>query len=140
MQTITPNHSSEQGRYIAKNIVKVCVVDGRSDDYLEWQSAAATGLVDLHFAATAAEALRLVASAAFDLWVVNSDLPDIGGHELCAMLKAHRPNARILVTADEYSTEAERRAWAARASMFACKPLAAEWLPAARPVSAESPR
>jgi response regulator RpfG family c-di-GMP phosphodiesterase len=58
-----------------------------------------------------------------DLWVVNADLPHVSGTELCTMLKSGAHSGAVYLVANAYSATIERQALAARATLFACKPL-----------------
>ena len=112
----------------ATRIPSVCVVDTRLDDYQGWESRGEAHSVRLHFVTSAAEALRLSRTTEVDLWVVNTELPGLSGCELCGMLKSQRAGATVYLVADHYSPETERAAWAARATMFGCKPQHQAWI------------
>jgi DNA-binding response OmpR family regulator len=77
---------------------------------------------------TAGEALSTARTQRVALWIINTALPHLNGCELCSMLKAQFPAVPVYLVADEHSPDLERAAWAARASMFGCKPNHLQWL------------
>jgi DNA-binding NarL/FixJ family response regulator len=78
----------------------------------------------------AEEALKTLRGSSVDAWVVNTDLPGLSGYELCAMLRARSPRSAICLVADRYTPDAERAAWAARATLFLVRPAGQEWIEA----------
>ena len=115
-------------RRVSRRNPTVCVVDPKTDDYQGWQSSAHSSGVQLHFVASADEALRLARTAAVDLWVVNTDLPGIAGAPLCSMLRQQSGQAAIYLVSERNSPELERTAWAARPTLFGCKGEHHAWL------------
>ena len=109
-----------------RRIPTVCVVDPQVEDW-EWL-AQETG-VRFQIVASAEDALRLARTAAVDLWVVNTALPGLSSFELCGMLRSRSRHTAVYLVSQEYSVEAERRAWQAGATLFGCKPPQAAWLP-----------
>jgi CheY-like chemotaxis protein len=101
----------------------LCVVAPEGEDRERWQSLAQAQGASLHVVAGAEAALRLCRGATVDLWVINTELPGLSGFELSSMLKARPGDAATYLFADEYSPEAERAAWRARATWFGCKTL-----------------
>jgi DNA-binding response OmpR family regulator len=106
----------------------ICVVDPRGEDYRPWHEEAREHGLNLQVLASSEEALRLAGTMRIELWVINTRLPGLSGCELCDMIRAHFLGAEVYLVADEYSADEERRAWAARASMFGCKPAHSAWL------------
>jgi DNA-binding response OmpR family regulator len=121
MLGFAPNHDSS--RRSPAGLPVVCVVDPAREDYQAWRQWAAADEVQLEFTATAEEALRRARCGRVDLWVINAQLPGMSGAELCGMLKSQSRQAVVCLVTDGYSAQSERAAWAARATMFQCKPL-----------------
>ena len=53
-------------------------------------------LIEAKAVGTAAEALSSIQAAPFDLYMLDSRLPDVDGFELCRRLRAMNPHAPIL--------------------------------------------
>ena len=119
-------HTSRLRGRSATRTSTVCIVDPQSDDYDGWKSPAQTKPLQFQVVPTAEEALRFSRTQAVDLWVVNLELPGLSGLELCSMLKARDSRTPVYLVAEEYSPDAERAAWAARATMFGCRATLAQ--------------
>ena len=104
------------------------MVDTLAADYQDWHELAQDSGVKFQIVASAEEALRLARTAAVDLWVVNTELPGLSGYELCGMLKSRSKASSVFMVAHEYSAVAEKRAWAARATLFGIKGAHTSWL------------
>ena len=137
-QTAMKSHAQNRPvRHAARPTARtltVCVVDANGGDYDGWREQAARGGMRLEIFSTAEDALRSARKRPVDLWVVNANLPGLSGFELCSMLKTQCSTTPVYLVTDEYSADQERRAWAARATLFACKPghreLIGQWLDA----------
>src|SRR5688572_10429527 len=101
-------------------IPTICIVGPQAADSPVGRSVGEQGGVRVRLVANADEALRHSRTERVDLWAVNTELTGLSGYELCAMLKAQSPSAAVCLVAKEYTEEAERRAWSARATMFCC--------------------
>jgi DNA-binding response OmpR family regulator len=119
--TLQPVARDESGRRSTPTVV---VVNACPSDLGSWQEPD----VRLISVGSGAEALRLAHTRSVDLWVVNTELPDLSGFELCEMLKSQHRQRTVCLMADAYSPQAERAAFAARATMFGCKPQLAAWI------------
>lgn len=73
-------------------------------------------------AGTAVEALKLAGSNGFDLYVVDSYLPDSDGIELCRQLRSLHSDMPIVIYTGEASAEHHRRAMEAGATAYVTKP------------------
>ncbi|MBX3414904.1 MAG: hypothetical protein KF708_19625 [Pirellulales bacterium] len=108
--------------------LSLCIVDPRSTDYDDLiRLAQATALV-VRFFARAGEALRRETDDE-RLWMVNVDLPDLSGFELCEML--HRPpriGSIVCLVSEGYSADDERRARCCGASIYTGKPVPASFV------------
>jgi CheY-like chemotaxis protein len=99
----------------------VCIVDPKLVDCEDWRLPANADRVQFKFVPSAEEALRIARTTAVVLWAVSTELAGLSGFELCSILKASSPSAPVYLAADDYSPEAERAAYAARATLFASK-------------------
>jgi DNA-binding response OmpR family regulator len=116
----------------------LCVVDAGRDAYLAWQAAAANRGWEIVLAESASDALRLSRIQSIDRWVVCESLLEMPGSELCGMLRSRNRTAAICLVTDRHSPESERAAYAAGATMYAVKPLDAEWCEALTPALPEA--
>src|SRR5581483_4588291 len=73
--------------------------------------------------ATIEEALELLARSAFDLYLLDTRLPDGSGIELCRQIRASDPNTPIIFfSAAAFETD-KRRAIEAGADAYVTKPI-----------------
>lgn len=107
--------------------VKMAVVDSRPEDYSALLEATLGSGASLEFLPSGQDALRLARTGGADLWVVNAELPDMSGIDLCAMLRAQSSRQVVFVVTDTYRAEVERAARGGGASLFACKPVQTQW-------------
>jgi len=118
---------------------KVCVIDPRPGDYRHLVGDESLAGSRLEFLASGREALQAAIFGGVDVWVVNVELPDLSGLELCEMLRARDRKATIYLVTDQYHPDDERQAWLRGASMFRAKPAEVCWfahLAGAEPVAA----
>ena len=106
----------------------VCVVDARPDDYAGLLEAEQSSLARLEFLPHGRDALLRARTERVDLWIVNVELPDMSGFDLCAMLKTHSLGATVYMVTDNYHPRDERTAWARGATLFGVKPVHTSWL------------
>jgi len=111
-----------------RRVAKVCIVDPRPSDYRRLLDDEPAGAPRIEFLSGGREALRAALAQQVDLWVVNVELPDMSGLEVCEMLRARTPSATVCVVADRYRPEDERRAWLRGATLFCAKPFERHWL------------
>ena len=107
--------------------VKVCVVD---TDFVEYGHLLADRRlrgVQWELITNGREALRQMQRDTITLWVINVQLPDISGAELCQMIKSQNAAAVVYLLTDEYRPEDERAAWLAGAALFRPKPIDPAW-------------
>lgn len=110
------------------NTTDLLVVDPRPEDYQQLAAASLSGKYHLDFVSSGDAALRRALSAVFDLWLINFRLPDMTGAELLTTVRARNPNAACILISDAYSTTDELSARQLGVTLYACKPLQAEWL------------
>jgi len=98
------------------------VVDSRPEDYWQFaEQAEARGLY-CRYATTAGAALQLAERARPVLWLINLDLPDVDGLELCRLLCPRLTRTPHFFVADEYDPQAEIAVLSAGGHLF-CKPV-----------------
>lgn len=114
-------------RPIAVPRVKVCVVDTDFGDYSHLLGERKLSGVEWEFISSGHEALRQLQHDTITLWVINVQLPDMSGTDLCQMIKSQSSSAVVYLLTDEYRTEDERAAWLAGATMFRPKPIDPAW-------------
>jgi DNA-binding response OmpR family regulator len=107
--------------------VKVCVVDTNFDDYASLLAERNLRGVEWELATSSREALRRMQHDTITLWVINMQLPDLSGTELCQMIKSQNPAAVVYLLTDDYRPEDERAAWLAGAALFRPKPIDPAW-------------
>jgi len=106
----------------------IWVVDARPEDYIAMLASPSCEGQTFRFFHTASAALRAAHEVQPDLWLINMDLPDRGGVELCEMLQSRFSDVPMYLVRDEYDVEAELAARRSGATMFLCKPAASQWI------------
>jgi DNA-binding response OmpR family regulator len=112
---------------VSTSRVKVCVVDTNFGGYGHLLADRNLRGVQWELITSARDALRQMQRDTVTLWVINIQLPDISGAELCQMIKSQSPSAVVWLLTDDYRPEDERAAWLAGATMFRPKPIDPVW-------------
>ena len=107
--------------------VKVCVVDTDFGDYSHLLAERKLRGLEWELIGSGREALRQLQRDPVTLWVINVQLPDMSGAELCQMIKSQNPSAVVYLLTDDYRAEDERAAWLAGAALFRPKPIDPAW-------------
>jgi len=107
----------------ARRTPKVCIVDSRPSDYRHLLEAECGGEPQLTLLRRGREALRTALGPRIDLWVVNAQLADMSGLDLCELLRARDRTTAVWLISDQYDPQVERQAWLRGASLFCTKPL-----------------
>jgi DNA-binding response OmpR family regulator len=107
--------------------IKVCVVDTDFGDYRPLLAERKLRGVAWEMISSGREALHQLQHDIVTLWVINMQLPDISGAELCQMIKSQSPWAVVWLLTDDYRPEDERAAWLAGAALFRPKPIDPAW-------------
>jgi len=106
---------------------RLCIVDARPEDYRALHRPGSACHLPSQLVSSGREALALAGRGSPGIWVVNVELPDMRGLDVCEMLRhGDRRNVVIAVT-DRYRPEDERAAWIRGAAMFRPKPVDAQW-------------
>lgn len=100
---------------------KIVVADARPHDYQELALLAVKYGWHVHQLTSATAALRLTRSMAVDLYLVNTNLPDMSGFDLFEMLHDRVPAARVFIVSDSYNDADERQAYRCGAALYVCK-------------------
>lgn len=106
----------------------VWVVDAQPRDYLSMLADPSCEGQNFRFYQTASAALRATRDTDPDLWIINMDLPDLAGLELCEMLRSRSLEVPMYLVRDAYNVEAELDARRCGATMFLCKPVSSQWI------------
>lgn len=84
--------------------------------------------IDVTAVATAESALSLIQADRFDLYLLDSWLPDTNGFELCRQMREIHPKTPVLFFSGEAFEEDKRRGIEAGATAYVCKPDLSELL------------
>ena len=106
---------------------QITIVDAQFDDYAALAPWTASGELQVQFVADRRSALRSARQGSSALWMINMDLPDGSGLDLCQMIAA-TTRSPIFLVANHYDPEQELAARALRCAMYLCKPLALDWI------------
>ncbi len=113
---------------ISKPSVRVVIVDSVPQDYEALLAAAGTPGVSIHFLSSGRDALRFARRFESGLWVINTELPDMTGFDLAAMLRSIRRSALVFMIGDEYRLDDEMQALTLGLAKYLCKPLEPSWI------------
>lgn len=80
------------------------------------------------FASSGHDALRLAPFGSAAFWLINLNLPDMTGYELCELIHGHRPGAVVYLVGDQYRVEDELRSRTLGRTAYVCKPPRADWV------------
>lgn len=135
-------------------IHEIVIVDSTCDRYADFVEAAQAGEVGLHFCVDGRSAMRLARRFRADAWLVATELADMSGFDLLAMLSpsilqgdvdpliegsrisldrvGEGLRSGIFVVADSYSLEEEQRALASGVSGYLVRPITLDVIRATR--------
>lgn len=113
---------------VASSAALVVVVDPEPSDYAALVPLVETGRIDLRFLLTGRSALRHAGRLDALLWMINVELPDRSGFDLFEMLADRLGDAYVILVADRYRAEDERRSLGLGATKYLCKPLDSSWI------------
>lgn len=108
---------------VAQNVPAIVVVDANPSDYEAFAPLAESGEVDLRFFLSGRAALRHKDHLPAWHWLINVQLPDWSGFDLCEMLRGSLPDVSVVLVADRYDADEERQALSLGIVKFVCKPL-----------------
>jgi CheY-like chemotaxis protein len=151
------NHGSNQpdvASLRAAGIDEIVIVDASLDRYEDFVLAAQAGEVGVHFCVDGRSAIRLSRRFRADVWLVNTELPDMSGFDLLSMLAPHvmqgsvdpllggsaisldrlgdTMRSGIFVVSDSYSVEEEQRALATGVAGYLVRPVTVDLIRNAR--------
>ena len=135
-------------------IHEIVIVDATCDRYADFVEAAQAGEVGLHFCVDGRSAIRLARRFRADAWLVSTDLPDMSGFDLLAMLspsilqgevdplmdgsrvsldkvgEGMRPG--VFLVSDTYSLEEEQRSLTSGVAGYLVRPVTLDVIRASR--------
>jgi DNA-binding NarL/FixJ family response regulator len=98
---------------------QIIVADSRPRDYRNLVQLTGDNRWHLHFFTTGYAAIRFGSAA--DLWIVNTQLPDMSGFDLFELLGERAARAPTFIVSDQYSADEERRACGCGAALYLSK-------------------
>ena len=110
----------------------VFVVDPQPVDYQPLATAMAADGFVFQFATSGNEALRFSPAGSARVWLVNIELPDMTGFDLCRLVHGRRAGAVLYLVGNRYRLEDELQCRAAGKTLYVCKPPQADWVRQAR--------
>ena len=107
---------------------QVAVVDSRHADYAYLLDSAISSNLSLKLLSSGRAALRAARELDPDLWIINTQLPDMDGTDLYEMLSEHWNHVPVVLVSDHYCPSTEMQVRRVGAPIFACKPLDPTWI------------
>lgn len=104
------------------------VVDSQPQDYQCLLAELSCRRVHCHLYSTGDEALRRTGVSTTDLWLINTQLPDMQGVELLQLVRQRTRTASVFLVSDVYNPQEELAVRAAGATAYLCKPPNIAWL------------
>jgi DNA-binding response OmpR family regulator len=108
--------------------IRITIVDSAPQDYVALLAAADAPGVSIHFLSSGNDALRFARRCHSELWVINSQLPDMSGFDLAEMLRSVRRSTLVFLIGDEYRLDDEMQALTLGLAKYLCKPLEPSWV------------
>lgn len=97
------------------------VIDARPHDYRDLPLLAAERGLHVHFLTTGSAALQFMPRSLVDLWMVNTQLPDMPGLDIVQLLRERQVAGNICSVADQYHPGEEQAACCHGADLYVCK-------------------
>lgn len=135
-------------------IHEIVIVDASCERYADFVEAAQAGDVGLHFCVDGRSAIRLARRFRADAWLVSTDLPDMSGFDLLAMLSpsilqsdvdplldgsrvsldhvGEGMRTGVFLVSDTYSLEEEQRSLASGVAGYLVRPVTLDVIRASR--------
>jgi DNA-binding response OmpR family regulator len=104
------------------------VVDAAPEDYTRLVPVIEEQGLKPRFFASGDMALRHAAETSALCWMINLQLPDMDGTELCGLLRSRLAETTVFLVANRYRRESELAVLKMASCQFACKPLDPVWL------------
>jgi len=98
---------------------QIVVADPRPRDYRHLAQLTGENRWHLHFFTSGHAAIRFGSAA--DLWIINTQLPDMSGFDLFEVLGERAARAPTFLVGDQYRADEERRACGCGAALYLCK-------------------
>lgn len=106
----------------SKSLIRVLYVEHDDDSREMLRLLLALSRIDVTSVATAKSALSLIQADRFDLYLLDSWLPDTNGFELCRQMREIHPKTPVLFFSGEAFEDDKRRGIEAGAMAYVCKP------------------
>jgi DNA-binding response OmpR family regulator len=118
-----PEFKKDQEAPVPSNpLPRVLCVDDDEDSRLMLSTLLRSALIEAKAVETAAQALSLVQVEHFDLYLLDSRLPDIDGFELCRRMRDFDPDTPILFFSGAAYADDQKRGIEAGANAYLIKP------------------
>jgi len=104
------------------------VVDSQPQDYQSLLTKLSCWRVRCHLYFTGDEAFRRAGVSTTDLWLINTQLPDMQGVELLQLVRQRTRTTPVFLVSDVYTPQEELAVRAAGAAAYLCKPPCIAWL------------
>ena len=108
--------------------LQVVVVDDCPGDYAIFRPLEQDGNLELQFVASGGDALRLSHQLPVNLWLINTQLPDLSGFDVVEMLQPVPTGTAVFLIGNQYRSADELRALRLGVSKYLVKPLSCDWL------------
>ena len=102
--------------------IRVLCVDDDEDSRVMLTTLLKLALIEAKAVGTGAEALSSIQAEPFDLFMLDSRLPDVDGFELCRRLRAMNPHAPILFFSGAAFEADKKKGIEAGANAYVIKP------------------
>ena len=109
--------------------LSLVVVDAEPDDYLHLLPSMEDQGLCPHFFTRGDELLQSGIPASTVCWLINYQLPDMWGLELCELVRQRLVHSTTFIVADAYDLAAETEVLSSGLGQFSCKPIHPKWLP-----------
>ncbi len=103
------------------------VVDSQLSDYLHLKSFIEEQGFDFHFFQSGSEFLYHSFPDSMICSLVNLDLSDMSGLELCASIRDRNPRRPLFLVANQYDAKLESKVLVSGLGQFVCKPIHPLW-------------
>ena len=108
--------------------LQVVVVDDCPGDYTVFGPLEQNGELKLQFITTGGDALRRSQGLSVNLWLINTQLPDLSGFDIVEMLQPVPPGTAVFLIGNHYRSADELKALRLGVSKYLVKPLSCDWL------------
>jgi len=108
--------------------LQIVIVDECPGDYAIFRPLQQHGELELQFITTGSDALRRSQRSSVNLWLINTQLPDLSGFDVVEMLQPIPPGTAVFLIGNRYHSADELSALRLGVSKYLVKPLSCDWL------------